>query len=143
MTTVDEWSPSNKNLTFAKTKKSLERSHRMAGRTLGFSLTDEGSLWTTQRVIDELHYHLECFKDRNFEEQAKHLLYRIPVYRPVPPFVLSKKDLTERLKKELSSYDEESRQDILKTAIGRIFENIDERYFIQSVKKLLRVELVD
>jgi hypothetical protein len=101
--------------------------------------------WTTERVKDELHYYLERFKDKNnnrkYEEQARRLIYKIPIYRPTPPFIVDKKDLSTRLIIELQGSAEKTRNEILKSAVGRIFENIDERYYIQSVKKLLNVEL--
>ena len=101
--------------------------------------------WTTEHVNDELHYHLERFKDksnnRKYEEQARRLIYRIPIYRPTPTFIVNKIDLSPRLILELLAYTEVARTEILKNAVGRIFENIDERYYIQSVKRLLSVEL--
>jgi hypothetical protein len=85
--------------------------------------------WTTERLIDELHYHLESFKDKynntKYEKHAKELLYRIPIYHPVPSFIIYNEDLTNRLRKELSNYDTTSRNDILKAAVGRIFQNIN------------------
>jgi hypothetical protein len=103
--------------------------------------------WTTEFVVDQLHFHLETFidgsKEKKYQKRAKDLLYRIPVYIPVPPFIVYRKDLSDRLKDELADYSEKAREDILKAAIGRIFENIDQRYFLQSVKKLLKVEMVD
>jgi hypothetical protein len=102
-------------------------------------------LWTTSYLIEELHCYLESFedvyKDRKYERQAKDLIYRIPVYHPVPTYVIDKKDLTERLIKELQIYGLRERNELLKIAVGRIFENINERYFIQSVKRLLKIEV--
>jgi len=99
--------------------------------------------WTTNYLIEELHCYLELFedenKDRKYERQAKDLIYRIPIYRPVPTYVIDKKNLTERLIRELQSYGLRERDELLKTAVGRIFENINERYFIQSVKRLLKI----
>ncbi|MGI8833107.1 MAG: hypothetical protein ACR2IS_10785 [Nitrososphaeraceae archaeon] len=57
--------------------------------------------------------------------------------------VSCKTDLCTRLIIELLAYPEEARNEILKSAVGRIFENIDERYYIQSVKRLLSVELCE
>jgi hypothetical protein len=102
-------------------------------------------LWTTQCVIDELHCYLERLRDKDnnkkYEEQARRLIYKIPIHRPAPTFIVNKIDLSPRLRLELLAYTEVARTEILKNAVGRIFENIDERYYIQSVKRLLSVEL--
>jgi hypothetical protein len=107
--------------------------------------TSKDELWTKNFLLDELHVYLEGFRDRDnnrkYEELAKKLIYRIPIYRPPPPFVINKADLSARLLIELKAYHEVARNEILKDAVGRIFENIDERYYIQSVKRILNVEL--
>ncbi|CAN5147078.1 hypothetical protein BH18THE2_BH18THE2_35780 [soil metagenome] len=104
-------------------------------------------IWTTQCVIDELHCYLERLRDKDnnkkYEEQARRLIYKIPIHRPAPTFIVNKTDLCTRLIIELLAYPEEARNEILKSAVGRIFENIDERYYIQSVKRLLSVELCE
>ncbi len=87
-------------------------------------------------------FSLEAFiddnKEKKYQNQAKDLIYKIPVYIPVPSFIIYKKDLSDRLKDELADYTEKAREDILKTAVGRIFENINQRYFLQSVKNCLK-----
>jgi hypothetical protein len=122
----------------------------MTTNNISSSSTDKGFSdykWTTEFLVNQLPFHLETFIDSNLEKkyqkQAKDLIYRIPVYIPVPPFIVYKKDLGDRLKNELADYSEKDRADVLKTAVERIFENINQRYFLQSVKKLLKVELVD
>lgn len=85
---------------------------------------------------------IDCKKQEKYQKQAKDLIYRIPVYIPTPTFIVYKKDLSDRLKDELADYSEKS-EDVLKAAVGRLFENINQRYFVQSVKKLLKVEMVD
>jgi hypothetical protein len=103
-------------------------------------------LWTTEAVIDKLELHLHSVVDqennKKYEKQAEKLIYKIPIYRG-PAFVITRRDLTSRLLRELASYDETSQQEILKAAVGRIFETIDPRYFKQSVEKFLMVEVRD
>jgi hypothetical protein len=105
--------------------------------------------WTTQRLIDELYLSLIDFRDgmngdlRKYEDQAGYLIYRIPIYKPPPSFLISKKDLTDRLIQELESLDRNSRKKVLKDAADRIFEGINKRYYLLSVRSLLNVELIE
>jgi hypothetical protein len=105
--------------------------------------------WTTQRLIDELYLCLIDFRDgmnenlRKYEDQAGYLIYRIPIYKPTPSFLISKKDLTVRLIQELESLDQISRKKVLKDAADRIFEGINKRYYLLSVRNLLNVELIE
>ena len=59
--------------------------------------------WSTGRLIDELFLELDNVREideksgttkRKYEEQAKWLIYRIPVYRPAPAFVINLSDLS-------------------------------------------------
>ncbi len=108
-----------------------------------------GEYWTTDRLKDELYLHLMKVTDNDgphlmkYREQAKHLMYRIPVYQPTPSFVVNVQDLSDKLKSELESLDYKSLNDVLKEAIGRIFESINERYYLLSVKKSLKWKLVE
>ena len=109
----------------------------------------EGEYWTIDRLKEELYLHLMKVTEKDgphrmkYQEQAKYLMYRIPVYRPIPSFTINVQDLTEKLKSELESLDYKSLNDVLKEAIGRIFEGINERYYLLSVKKLLKWKLVE
>jgi hypothetical protein len=78
---------------------------------------------------------------RLYEEQAKYKIYRIPVFRPPPVFVVYLKHLDDRLKQELSGLDRKTKDFVMKEAIGRIFEQIDKPFFLLSVKPLLRWRL--
>jgi hypothetical protein len=108
----------------------------------------EGEYWTTNRLTEELYLHLMKVTEKDgphlmkYREQAKYLMYQIPVYRPTPSFTINVQDLTEKLKSELESLDYESLNDVLKEGIGRIFESINERYYLLSVKRLLKWKLV-
>lgn len=48
--------------------------------------------------------------------------------------------MSEDLRKELSSLDKQSRQFVLKQAIGRIFEDINADLFHKSISKVLQVK---
>jgi hypothetical protein len=74
---------------------------------------------------------------RFYEEQARYKMYRIAVFRPPPVFVVYLKHLDDRLKQELASLDRETKDFVMKEAIGRIFEQVDKRFFLLSVKPLL------
>ena len=127
----------------------------------------DDSPWSTQYLIDELTISFLdvkvafCMLDglnreirkedlrnlgrgvlrRLYEEQARYLLYRIPIFRPPPAFVVYLKHLDFRLKKELASLDGELKDFVMKEAIARIFEQVDGRFFLLSVKSLLRWRL--
>lgn len=109
----------------------------------------EGEYWTIDRLKEELYLHLMKVTERDgphhmkYREQAKYLMYRAPVYQPTPSFVVNVQDLTDKLKSELESLDYESLNDVLNEAIGRIFESINGRYYLLSVKKLLKWKLVE
>ena len=106
--------------------------------------------WTTARLIDELFLELDSIKEideknglikRGYEERAKWLIYRIPVYRPVPKFIINFSDLSIRIKEELADLDDEALNNVIIESIGRIFENINERYFRLSVRRFLKWEI--
>ena len=107
--------------------------------------------WSTERLIDELFLELDNVKEideksglikRKYEEQAKWLMHRIPVYRPAPPFIVNLSNLdSTRIKEELADLDNETLDYVLKESIGRIFECIDQRYFRLSVRRFLKWEI--
>ena len=80
------------------------------------------------------------FSPRVNEEQAIHLMYRIPVYTPIPPFIIDSSHLEKDVYNDLIGLDEECRNSVVKEAIGKIFENLNSEYFLWSVKGLLRWE---
>lgn len=57
---------------------------------------------------------------KKYVEKARYLLYRIPVHRSTPSFDVSVRDLTDKLNSELESLDDQTLNDVLKEAIGRI-----------------------
>jgi hypothetical protein len=95
--------------------------------------------WTLARLTDELFYRLAVFE--HYYEQANRLMHRIPLYEPVPSFVISLTDLSQRLRSELEECKKSTRGLVLIGAVGKLFENIDYNYFHYSVKSRLVVEL--
>jgi hypothetical protein len=115
-------------------------------------------VWSTEAMVDELTIALRdtksffCLINKSdvnvdallrslYEGQAIYKMYRIPVFRPTPAFVIHLKHLDYHLKKELASLDKETLDYIMKEAVGRICEGIDKRYFLLNVKPLLRWRL--
>ena len=113
--------------------------------------------WTEAYLIDELFLQLACTKktsvarnritrkymtvtDYKYYNQAKALHRWIPLARPPPEFVVNLSDLSTRMIAELKAL--QNAQDVLKQAVGRLFENIDERQYHQSIASQLRVRLV-
>jgi hypothetical protein len=78
---------------------------------------------------------------RLYEQQAIYKMYRIPIYRPPPVFIVHLKHLDDRLKQELAKLDKWSKDYVMKEAIGRICEQVDKRFFLLSVKSLLKWRL--
>ncbi|MGI8833057.1 MAG: hypothetical protein ACR2IS_10530 [Nitrososphaeraceae archaeon] len=106
---------------------------------------EDGEIWTAERLTDELFLCLlkarEDGGSRKYEQQAKHLIYRIPIYRPIPFFIVKIKDLSPKLKEELVSLEGKSLGNVIIEAIGRLVEQVDERYFPLSVRRLLKWKL--
>ena len=99
---------------------------------------------TIEGAIDELYLCLMKQRSSFYQKQAYDLMYKIRVYKPTPFFEIKISDLSEQVKKELDDrwhYKRELNY-ILKEAVSRIFANVDERYFLLSVKGLLQVRLV-
>ena len=78
---------------------------------------------------------------RLYEQQAIYKMYRMPIYSPPPVFVVHLKHLDYRLKQELAKLDKWSKDYVMKESIGRICEQVDKRFFLLSVKSLLKWRL--
>ena len=95
-------------------------------------------------AIDELYLNLMKVKDNYYQRQAWDLMRKIPLHNPPPSFEIKISDISKEIQKELD--DRWNYKDaidyILKEAVDRIFRNINEDYFLLSVKRLLRVRLV-
>jgi hypothetical protein len=78
---------------------------------------------------------------RLYEEQARYKMYRIPVFRPPPVFVIHLKHLDDRLKEELANLDRKSKDFVIREALSVICEQIDKHFFLLDVKPLLKWRL--
>lgn len=107
-------------------------------------ITNDDEQWTTDYTIQTLKHDLATFEvngSRKYYEQAKEKIYRIPVHRPTPPFNILLADLTKRMRQELRNLDKDTKIFVLKQAVGRIFEDINSKYYHDSVSKILTVVL--
>ena len=57
----------------------------------------------------------------------------IGAYSPSPYFIIKLGDLTEKLRKELSILDKETRNYVVQQAVGRILEDINPSIFHKSI----------
>ena len=107
-------------------------------------LAQLNDVFMIDRTVDELYLCLMKEKDDLYYKQAYALMYIIPVYRPTPVFEIKISDLNKQVQKELDDrWDNRKIIDyILKEAVGKVFECVEERYFFLSVKRLLQVKLV-
>ena len=107
-------------------------------------------------LIDELALHLAQVREqiakengekitvRKYYHQAKSLMRLIPIARPPPVFIISNSDLTPRLRIEIESIRDSpiTLRYVLTQSIGRIFENLDFRYYHLSLARNLRINAV-
>jgi hypothetical protein len=101
--------------------------------------------YTIELTVDELYLCLMKANDNRYEKQARNLMYIIPIHRPAPYFTIKIVDISQQVQKELHdrwNYKDEIDY-ILKEAVGRIFRNLNENYFLLSVKPLLKVRLIE
>jgi hypothetical protein len=115
-------------------------------------------IWTTERLKEESFLCLANVKEkiynkegkavtvRRYYSQARRKMYRIPVARPCPCFVIHFSDLSSRIQEDFTEYcsDNNERNVILflKDVAGRFFENLDSAYYHGSIMKCLRVRLM-
>lgn len=107
------------------------------------------NIWTLEYLIDQLYLHLwvveeiydEKVHSRKYQAQAQALMYKIPVYRPVPAFIVNLSDLPEYIIKKLEACDKQGCDYVIKSAVGRIFETINLEYYALSVARSLVVRL--
>lgn len=81
----------------------------------------------------------KIYGDRKYYNQAFDLL-TIGACNPVPFFIINLSDLTQELRKELSGLDIQTRQFVLKQAVGRIFEDVNSDLFHNSISRVLKVK---
>jgi hypothetical protein len=111
----------------------------------------QGESWSRNFLTEETYHKLMLVKQkddegiirRKYEEQIRKEMY----WSPIPPhsatIVISAKDLDDKIKHELLSYDRTSRESILKEVIGMICERVDSRFFLRSAKQFLNVRIED
>jgi hypothetical protein len=142
------------NLVSLRLNTPLSKQNQIAEAKIPPDITQR-ELWTEEHLIEEIFLRLALTKqvikhDANcgitvykYYNQALILRKWIPVAkRPsVPKFVVNTSDLTVRLVAELKSLDDDGAQYILKEAVGKIFENIDERQYHLSIARNLEVDL--
>ena len=104
----------------------------------GDNSKNDNEIWNAEKLKDKLYVHLMSIKihgERKYERQAIDLIYRIPVYRPYPYFIINYRDLSPRLIKELSGLDYTNPDIVIKDVLSWIYESIDKEYFLLSVKR--------
>jgi hypothetical protein len=120
-------------------------------------LTEDDLAMTIGCFTDKFSHYLGTFKEilenngttttiRPYVKQAEDLMYQIPVFKPVPPFIIYKSQMPKEIKKvyyefKNFSYKHEFEAAIL-DAVGRVFENLNSEYYHRSVKKLLWVKAI-
>jgi hypothetical protein len=107
--------------------------------------------WTEQCLVEQLFLELVTTKlivshDGNcgitvhkYYNQALALRKWILFTRPAPEFIVNLSNLSTRVIAELKVL--QNTQDVLKQAVGRIFENIDSEQYHRSIASLLKVRL--
>ena len=134
----------------------------------GIVLVEEKEEWSDSYLVDKLKQHLatvelsksktptdlldtpnDKFKkyfclisNRHYINQAFHYM-KIGRLSPVPDFLISLSDLSPKLVKELLALDNETRDFVLKQAVGRIFEDINSKLYHNSISSVLKVRLVE
>ena len=77
-----------------------------------------------------------------YRDQARKLLYRIPIDKPAPYHIIYLSDLDRKVKQQLkdlkASYNNKDYQDIISSAINRMFESINNVYFHLNVAGLVK-----
>ncbi|HZD83872.1 MAG TPA: hypothetical protein VE076_13450, partial [Nitrososphaeraceae archaeon] len=112
--------------------------------------------YTTTGLTDELVFCLSSVNSYRIDEdtkqihithkyydQAEWLIYRIPIQKPTPQFVINISDLPNKIKRELEDLipTPKTLEKVLIQAAGQIFENVNFRYYHLSVAKHLQVRL--
>jgi len=107
--------------------------------------------WSTNCVIDILKQHLativyeitnsdgKTVEGRKYYDQTEYLQHRIAVYKPTPIFKIYLSDLSPEIVKELHNLDIQTRQFVIKQAVGRIFEDLNPELYHNSISSVLKV----
>jgi hypothetical protein len=111
------------------------------------------SEWTTDRLKDEFFLCLAKAPDNKYYEEAKILMYKIPLTPQYPqseleaiPFFISFADLSSRVQSEFKQFcviNNKKRVGLfLKEVVIGLFENLDYEYAHMSVLRKLRIKVV-
>lgn len=95
-------------------------------------------LYSFEILKDKMYVNLMSIMiegKRKYENKAQYLIYRIPVYRPTPYFIINQSDLHYSLVRELVSLNDIHLDKLIKEVISHIFESINKNYFLLSIKK--------
>ena len=117
---------------------------------------DNKEVWTTSKIIEELHCDLISAKGEDdlckYEEKARFLIYRIPIWRKPetgnkqpPDFTINLKDVSEEVKEQITLVSKIEARSIVKEAVSKLFENLglkEKEYFNKSVRHLLNVRFI-
>ena len=122
------------------------------GSNIDIRVTAANDEWTIEYFIDELFLYLantkECVTNgkgksiyiRKYYHRARDIIKSIPIWRPLPVFIINISDLPDRIVKEFEAItDNKTRAYVLTQAVERIFENLDFEYYHLSIVKNLRV----
>lgn len=115
-------------------------------------LYSDTSEWTTERLKDEFFLCLVKVTGDKYYEQAKNLIFRIPLTQQYPrteeesvPFILDFEDLSSRVQSEFEQYctlySKKRIGLLLKEIVIRLFENLDFEYAHMSVMRKLRIRI--
>ena len=122
-------------------------------------ISDSEYVWTVSKFQNELFQYLANFTillDNNgdmvqthpYYDQACDLMYFIPVLKPTPIFEINRSDLSKEIRTRMIEFENESRScphlfdEAIVNSIGKLFENLNARYYHESVKKCLKVKFV-
>jgi hypothetical protein len=111
------------------------------------------SEWTTDRLKNEFFLCLAKAPDNKYYEDAKALMYKIPLTPQYPhseleaiPLIINFADLSSRVQSEFKQYciinNKKKVGLFLKEIAIRLFENLDYGYAHMSVMRKLRIKVV-
>jgi hypothetical protein len=123
---------------------------------MAISNEDQKEIWSINKIIEELHCNLISTKGHNslhkYEEKARFLLYKIPIWRKPetrnkqpPDFVIELVDISEKLKEQLANVSRQEAKSIVKEAVSLLFENLgpkEKEYFNKNVRHLLKMRFI-
>ena len=101
-------------------------------------LKDKSLPWTREKLKEELYIQLMSIKidgEIKYDKQARYLIYRIPISRPTPYFIINYSDLSQPIIEELSGLSNADLNAVIREVISWIYESIDKDYFLISIKR--------